>query len=117
MAAICFVAEREGFEPSIQFPVCRLSKAVPSASRPPLPIEDAFVLFAHVTIRFSTFQGARQRRRRDSNPRDFHPAVFKTAALNRSATPPTRKRMVSLASQVRVVKRISAYCQGVCTMV
>ena len=30
------VAEREGFEPSIRFPVCRLSKAVPSASRPPL---------------------------------------------------------------------------------
>ena len=31
------VAEREGFEPSIQFPVCGLSKAVPSATRPSLP--------------------------------------------------------------------------------
>lgn len=29
------VAEREGFEPSIQFPVCVLSKDVPSATRPP----------------------------------------------------------------------------------
>src|SRR6476659_6358777 len=40
MAAYSVAAEREGFEPSIQFPVCRLSKAVPSASRPPLPNED-----------------------------------------------------------------------------
>src|SRR5262245_1221039 len=31
-----FVAEREGFEPSIPFRVCRFSKPVPSASRPSL---------------------------------------------------------------------------------
>jgi len=31
-----------------------------------------------------------ERRRRDSNPRYFRTTVFKTAALNRSATPPKR---------------------------
>ena len=30
------VAEREGFEPSIEFPLCSFSKAVPSATRPSL---------------------------------------------------------------------------------
>ena len=30
--------EEEGFEPSIQFPVCRFSKPVPSAARPPLQL-------------------------------------------------------------------------------
>src|SRR6478672_11789475 len=98
MAAYSVTAEREGFEPSIQFPVCRLSKAVPSASRPPLPNEDS-----PSPSRMSLFDcHSRQRRRRDSNPRDFHPAVFKTAALNHSATPPTRKRMVSLATDNQV---------------
>ena len=29
-------AEREGFEPSIRFPACTLSKRAPSATRPPL---------------------------------------------------------------------------------
>jgi hypothetical protein len=35
------LAEREGFEPSIRFPVCRFSKPVPSATRPPLRGEAA----------------------------------------------------------------------------
>ena len=30
------MAEREGFEPSIEFPLCSFSKAVPSATRPSL---------------------------------------------------------------------------------
>ena len=30
------MAEREGFEPSLQFPVNTLSKRAPSATRPPL---------------------------------------------------------------------------------
>ena len=33
------VAERGGFEPPIQFPVCVLSKDVPSATRPPFQIK------------------------------------------------------------------------------
>src|SRR5262249_33425092 len=99
-------AEREGFEPSIQFPVCRLSKAVPSASRPPL--QD---LLAHLYSIINV-----QRRRRDSNPRASRPAVFKPAALDHSATPPTRKRMVSLARQFRFVKRFSAFCRATCHM-
>ena len=32
------VAEREGFEPSVEFPLRRFSKPVPSASRPPLRV-------------------------------------------------------------------------------
>jgi hypothetical protein len=31
-----FVAEREGFEPSIRLPVCRISSAVLSTTQPPL---------------------------------------------------------------------------------
>lgn len=34
------------------------------------------------------------RRGRDSNPRSFHSAVFKTAALSRSATPPHIKSFI-----------------------
>jgi len=33
------LAEGEGFEPSIRFPVYTLSKRAPSAARPPLRIE------------------------------------------------------------------------------
>ena len=42
-----FMAEREGFEPSKQFPVYTLSKRAPSATRPPLPqeSEDVFKTF------------------------------------------------------------------------
>ncbi len=29
-------AEKAGFEPAIEFPLCRFSKPVPSATRPPL---------------------------------------------------------------------------------
>ncbi len=36
-------------------------------------------------------EGRRWRRRRDSNPRRFRAAVFKTAAFDRSATPPGRE--------------------------
>src|SRR6185312_14986767 len=35
------LAEREGFEPSIRFPVYTLSKRAPSATRPPLHPADA----------------------------------------------------------------------------
>ena len=41
-----------------------------------------------VFVVFVVFDAA-QRRRRDSNPRHLRAAVFKTAAFNRSATPPT----------------------------
>src|SRR3990172_9597788 len=68
------MAEREGFEPSIQVvPVYWFSKPAPSASRPP---------FQNLSLppggggRIRTFGG------REPS------AVFKTAALGRSATPP-----------------------------
>src|SRR6266568_2016382 len=32
-----YLAEREGFEPPIRLPVCRISSAVHSTARPPLP--------------------------------------------------------------------------------
>ena len=67
-------AEREGFEPSVQlFAIHSLSRRAPStnsAISPPSKIN------------------RKQRRRRDSNPRHSRAAVFKTAALNHSATPP-----------------------------
>ena len=42
-----FLAEGEGFEPSIRFPVYTLSKRAPSAARPPLH-EINFLLFIHL---------------------------------------------------------------------
>ena len=69
------MAEREGFEPSIPFRVCRFSKPVPSASRPSLHL-----------FRFSKNDcgGGRIRTYGGLSPS----AVFKTAAFSRSATPP-----------------------------
>ncbi len=47
MPGLLNMAEREGFEPSKQFPVYTLSKRAPSATRPPLPqeSEDVFKTF------------------------------------------------------------------------
>ncbi len=43
-----FVAEREGFEPSVQFPVRQFSKLVLSASQPPLRfLGSAKIHFVH----------------------------------------------------------------------
>ncbi len=41
-----------------------------------------------VSIHRTLFDFHTQRRRRDSNPRRFRAAVFKTAAFDHSATPP-----------------------------
>src|SRR3990172_13173434 len=72
------MAEREGFEPSIQFPLYWFSKPAPSAPRPPflepLPLPPSLPPGGGGRIR--TFGG------REPS------AVFKTAALGRSATPP-----------------------------
>src|SRR6478735_1745277 len=102
MAALCcYFAEREGFEPSIRLPVCRLSKAVPSASRPPLPQAHERLLNFHSWPRL-------QRRRRDSNPRRLRATVFKTVALNRSATPPNESEGDMLA--LRLCQGITEQC-------
>jgi hypothetical protein len=50
--------------------------------------EDAFNGFGHLSLQAKSDRGFSWRRRRDSNPRNFRSAVFKTAALGRSATPP-----------------------------
>src|ERR1700724_332553 len=47
------MAEREGFEPPIRLPVCRISSAVHSTTLPPLhPIE----MYANLTFRFDTIR-------------------------------------------------------------
>jgi hypothetical protein len=51
-----YLAEREGFEPSVQFPVQLLSRQLPSASRAPLPKPATGLPTSH------------WRRARDSNP-------------------------------------------------
>src|SRR5262245_50149787 len=69
------MAEREGFEPSIQLlTVYSLSRRAPSATRPSL----------HSTFLIG---GGGRIRTHGTLPRT---AVFKTAALNHSATPPER---------------------------
>ena len=74
-------AEWEGFEPSIGVkPYTRLAG------------ERLQPLGHHSSVRQifsrSVKEPTTQRRRRDSNPRCFRTAVFKTAAFDRSATPP-----------------------------
>ena len=69
----CHLAERQGFEPWIRLPVYWFSKPAPSASRPPFPNS---VSSSGGGGRIRTFGG------REPS------AVFKTAALDRSATPP-----------------------------
>jgi hypothetical protein len=78
MAAYYPFAEREGFEPSIEFlTLYPLSKRAPSASRPSL-------LDSHVPL--FDFHSAEEE---GFEPPDaFTSAVFKTAAFDRSATPP-----------------------------
>jgi hypothetical protein len=39
------MAEREGFEPPIRLPVCRISSAVLSTTQPPLQLTDIVCLF------------------------------------------------------------------------
>src|SRR5208283_1889544 len=77
------MAEREGFEPSIPFRVCRFSKPVPSASRPSLHRNQDLPMsknYCHGGSRIRTYEGL--------SPL----AVFKTAAFSRSAIPPRRHR-------------------------
>jgi hypothetical protein len=69
------MAERVGFEPTVQLPRRILSKDVLSATQPSLQIK-------------TTNGGERGIR----TPGEFHPTtVFKTAALNRSAISPNAK--------------------------
>src|SRR5919198_2607502 len=80
------MAEREGFEPSIQVvPVYWFSKPAPSASRPP---------FRNPQTSLPPGGGGRIRTFGGREPS----AVFKTAALSRSATPPESQTSASTAS-------------------
>src|SRR5581483_8597838 len=83
------VAEREGFEPSIELlALYPLSKRAPSASRPSLPLARRRSL--HVPL--FDFQPAEEE---GFEPPDaFTSAVFKTAAFDRSATPPDERDAV-----------------------
>lgn len=68
--------ESAGFEPAVEIQAPhQISNLAPSATRSRLRY-----------TRFERDSGGR--RRRDSNPRTFRSTVFKTAALNHSATPP-----------------------------
>src|SRR5512143_331546 len=69
------VAEREGFEPSVQFyPYNRLAGGCLQPTRPPLPT---------ILAEGAGFEPAGRRR----------PAVFKTAAFSRSAIPPANDKI------------------------
>ncbi len=61
------MAERVGFEPTVGFTLRSLSRRAPSSTRPSLQMAEG-----------AGFEPAGS----------FDPAVFKTAALNHSATPP-----------------------------
>src|SRR2546423_14791969 len=104
-ASVQKLGGEEGFEPSIQFPVCRLSKAVPSATRPPLHKVDR--VGSPDRVEDYSIVRRRWRRRRDSNPRRFRATVFKTVAFDRSATPP-----LALAREAEVVMPHNVACQA-----
>ena len=94
--------EEVGFEPTIQFPVCRFSKPVPSAARPPLPgsVVDRIPLAGD--LRNAIDPASRQNSEvlyhggggiRTHGTVSRTP-VFKTGAFNRSATPPAREQTI-----------------------
>src|SRR5262245_40349869 len=109
------VAEREGFEPSIELlALCSLSKRVPSASRSsplgtrPSRFSSACELrhaWLHpwAAIRLSESAG-RERLAEEEGfepPASFNATVFKTVAFDRSATPPVvRGRLHSAGARV-----------------
>ena len=79
------LAEREGFEPPVRFPVLQFSRLAPSTTRPPLRL-----LQFYYSAPF--FKGVPEHL-----PLNFHPItpgqtrstwVFKTGAINHSATSP-----------------------------
>ncbi len=81
LRAHCRLAEREGFEPSVGFPLRRFSKPVPSATRPSL------------LKTICSAPGAEMAEEVGFEPTvPFGTTVFKTAALNHSATPPCKHR-------------------------
>src|SRR5689334_15950742 len=55
-----------------------------------------------------------ERRGRDSNPRSFRSAVFKTAAIDRSATSPCVRR--SIASRLATVEAVRIAQRGHCPL-
>ncbi len=94
--------EEVGFEPTIQFPVCRFSKPVPSAARPPLHgicrrsnppgggLGYAACLAGRRNLR-PLYHGGGGIRTHGTVSRT---PVFKTGAFNRSATPPAREQTI-----------------------
>ena len=80
-----FLAEREGFEPSMEFPPRRFSRPVQSTALPPLryfifttpPAESAWCVAAYLLISRGLLSMAKIKQ-----------AVFKTACFNRSHIPP-----------------------------
>jgi hypothetical protein len=91
-------------------PVCRFSKPVPSATRPPLRPASRHAVRRSVSVSLFFCHRSRRRRRRDSNPRCLRTTVFKTAAFNHSATPPScgGKTGLEYMDRVRLVKKILA---------
>lgn len=75
--------EREGFEPSVQFPIRILSKDVPSATRPSLHTK-----LSVASGLFLLLGGPRAEREGFEPPVSYPTTVFKTAALNHSAISP-----------------------------
>src|SRR5512147_704085 len=77
------MAEREGFEPSVQFyPYNRLAGGCLQPTRPPLPT---------ILAEGAGFEPAGRRR----------PAVFKTAAFSRSAIPPANVKIYQIGVRYR----------------
>ena len=80
-----YLAEREGFEPSVQLPVQLLSRQLPSATRAPL--------LTSCGCQITQNGGGRGTR----TPKGVSPAVFKTAALPIRTSPPTSPRQYNNA--------------------
>ena len=80
---VLYLAEREGFEPSILFRVCTLSKGVPSATRPSLRMrtdQKQFLELLRPVISLDQYSGAEP--------------IFKKMARRRGVEPPTSRFVV-----------------------
>src|SRR5713101_6172691 len=115
------MAEREGFEPSIPFRVCRFSKPVPSASRPSLHLFFRFQRTTAEEVGFEPTEGFHPRRFSRPLPSAARPllqtALFNSLATQHHCAPPVCRTSVPLHVRAeersrRLVARRFAFGNG-----
>src|SRR5579871_4796800 len=97
------MAERQGFEPWIEFPLYTLSKRAPSATRPSLRFEDATQAHVHCNVCVAPEP---KRDATDARPELGFTRLFSAVGRGSSGCPSRRWRAVGLrASRCGALRR------------